>query len=172
VCSTCHSRGCVVVLLSVCVCVCVCVCVSPLTSSVSCVHGVGRQTELAHERPQLARRQSTAEHAHRLRKNMTKVSSEPMGSQITNEQRRECVCVCVCVCVTCWNWGEVSVFWISSAVWGRLSPLGRKGRSLSRTSALERMGAIISGVHTLARSTTRAHTHTHTHTYVIRSLQK
>ncbi|KAG7283459.1 hypothetical protein CRUP_035252 [Coryphaenoides rupestris] len=37
-----------------------------------CVHGVGRQTKLAHERPQLARRQSTAEHAHRLRKNMTK----------------------------------------------------------------------------------------------------
>jgi hypothetical protein len=26
---------------------------------------------------------------------------------------------------TCWNWGEVNVFWISSAVWGRDSPEGR-----------------------------------------------
>lgn len=26
---------------------------------------------------------------------------------------------------TCWNWGEVSVFWISSAVCGRDSPDGR-----------------------------------------------
>lgn len=45
------------------------------------------------------------------------------------------------------------MFWISSALCGRLSPLGRKGRSLCWTSALLRMGAIISGVHTLARST-------------------
>lgn len=54
---------------------------------------------------------------------------------------------------TCWNWGELSVFWISSADCGKLSPLGRKGSSLCWTSALVRMGAIISGVQTLARST-------------------
>lgn len=59
----------------------------------------------------------------------------------------------VSVSPTCWNWGELSVLWISSALCGKLSPLGRKGRSLCWTSALARMGAIISGVQTLARST-------------------
>ena len=72
--------------------------------------------------------------------------------------------------VTCWNWGEVRVFWISSAVWGRLSPLGRKGRSLARTSALDRMGAIISGVHTLARSTTHTIYQTNPTTHFLHSV--
>lgn len=55
--------------------------------------------------------------------------------------------------LTCWNCGELRVFWISWPLCGRLSPLGKKGSSLCCTSALLRMGAIISGVHTLARST-------------------
>lgn len=55
--------------------------------------------------------------------------------------------------LTCWNCGELRVLWISWPLGGRLSPLGRKGSSLCCTSALLRMGAIISGVHTLARST-------------------
>lgn len=59
---------------------------------------------------------------------------------------------------TCWNWGELSVFWISSALCGKLSPLGRKGRSLCWTSAFVRIGAIISGVQTLAKSTKREKT--------------
>lgn len=59
----------------------------------------------------------------------------------------------LCSCVTCWNWGELIVLWISSALCSKLSPLGRNGRSLCWTAALVRMGAIISGVQMLARST-------------------
>lgn len=50
------------------------------------------------------------------------------------------------------------MFWISSAVWGSDSPEGRYGSRRSWTSALARMGAMISGVSTLARST-RAQMH-------------
>ncbi len=56
--------------------------------------------------------------------------------------------------VTCWNCGEVSVFWISSALCGSDSPDGRYGCSLCCTSALARIGAMTSGVNTLAKSTT------------------
>ena len=66
---------------------------------------------------------------------------------------------------TCWNWGELSVLWSSSELWGRDSPDGRKGISLCWTSGLARMGAMISGVSTPARSTAH-NTHTHTHCLV------
>lgn len=46
------------------------------------------------------------------------------------------------------------MFWISSALCGSDSPEGRYGNSLCWTSELARIGAMISGVNTLAKSTT------------------
>lgn len=59
------------------------------------------------------------------------------------------------------------MFWISSALCSKLSPEGRKGSSRCWTSALVRMGAIISGVQTLARSTEEEEEERRSHSYYL-----